>query len=520
MVNASGHVVTRQIDVDRYPALSAPNQKLIDSLELALPERDAEGRLNDITDVAIEFVDRKNEKALAIIIHAEQLAFGLGDSLSIARCLRIKGQVLSRLQESEDAMKAFQVSLGISGRHHFDRERLRALVAYGIVCIERSEYDKGLRRLNLAHDLARALMDTAYVEATLNNLGVLYYKLKDYSKAVNYWKASAESQNCRNARAFKEHVNMSLAYANLKDFNNAIKALNDCVTLCGDECSEESWIHINYASGFIFLGQKNYESAEVSLLKSYRLAQRTGNIRMLLDNIYLLADVYQKLRRTDLALLYLEEGEDIINKGVGLNLEITKVYQRFADLHLRYHDFEKAAFYQSKYIQLRDSIYNEDLTTSLMRAEANYMERYNEAKIASQKDLLLLKEEIINRQENIAVLAMLLALLTVLCCLILYSNYRFKQMMNRLLTEKIHQRTYELERSRNELLLTLRERDLIIEKAEREAVETVNTISGLCQTAREEGSQVTTHSYLKRIENTSGQLRSNLGALFSKTRVV
>ena len=43
-------------------------------------------------------------------------------------------------------------------------------------------------------------------------------------------------------------------------------------------------------------------------------------------------------------------------------------------------------------MSLKDSIYNEEFTTSLMETESELMERANLAQIASQKQLIELKE--------------------------------------------------------------------------------------------------------------------------------
>lgn len=169
-----------------FASMCANGQRynLIDSVEFAMEPKDGIERINHIVDVAVELVDKDNEGALALIEHAERLAGKLEDSMSIAECMRLKGQILARLQRSEEAIKMLQFSLSISERHRFEKERLSALVSIGVVYIKRSQYDKSLHSLTVAYDLAVSQMDTASMEAALNNLGVVYYKLKDYEKAL------------------------------------------------------------------------------------------------------------------------------------------------------------------------------------------------------------------------------------------------------------------------------------------------------------------------------------------------
>ena len=53
-------------------------------------------------------------------------------------------------------------------------------------------------------------------------------------------------------------------------------------------------------------------------------------------------------------------------------------------------NFKKVEFYQSKYITLKDSIYNKELTTNLMKIEAEHLEKENKEKIEFQNRILAL----------------------------------------------------------------------------------------------------------------------------------
>ncbi len=54
---------------------------------------------------------------------------------------------------------------------------------------------------------------------------------------------------------------------------------------------------------------------------------------------------------------------------------------------------------KSKYISLKDSVFNDELTKNLMKAEAEYQERENRSRIESQNKILALNEEVMYRQK-------------------------------------------------------------------------------------------------------------------------
>lgn len=154
-----------------------------------------------------------------------------------------------------------------------------------------------------------------------------------------------------------------------------------------------------------------------------------------------------------------------------------------------------------------------------MKAEAKHLERYNQAQIASQKEMLLLKGQVIHRQQTLNIVMGLLAVFILTCCIIFYRSYRLKQLMNVSLEEQIRARTHQLECSRNELLATLNERDALLSRAEKEVMETMTTIKGLCHTGKEELSRFATYSYLEKIENVAIRLGGHLRLMFGNKTV-
>ena len=301
-------------------------------------------------------------------------------------------------------------------------------------------------------------------------------------------------------------INVSLAYANLGDFENAGNALSESIRICGEECPDAAMIHIKYASGTIHMGLKNAVLAEQDFLSSYQYSKKTANDRMMLDNIYMLADIYHERRQTLKALQYLDEGDSIIRKGIAFNLEVIKIYQRFSQLYMHIKNYEKAARYQSKYITLKDSIYNEGLTTRLMEAESEQLAKLEKLKVESQKEIIFLQEEALNRQNKMNMLAAIASIGIMGFSVMLYKSYRQKINLNKFLDRKIQERTLELESSRGELLKQLRQRELVAKRTSAVVLEKMFTLRGLSMTAREELSDPMAKVYFEKMENMAKQV--------------
>jgi uncharacterized membrane protein YccC len=96
-------------------------------------------------------------------------------------------------------------------------------------------------------------------------------------------------------------------------------------------------------------------------------------------------------------------------------------------------------------------------------------------------------------------------LLAVLAFVLIRSNRR-KKWMNRLLEQKVKERTIELERNQEALKRSLDEHSLRFQKISADVKNSLATISGLCSLSLKDTDAPFTNRYISRIESTSDQL--------------
>jgi tetratricopeptide (TPR) repeat protein len=174
--------------------LAARNQKIIDSLQCEIQHKSGRERAELLLDVGAEYVDVDKDEAFAIIQCGLEEAVSSGDTLTIVSAMRMKGQVLYRMQRVDEAIQLFQSTLKISESHGFAKEEMMTSVSFAIILTFRSQYDKALQKLFRAKEIAMALDDTAKYQLMLNNIGVVYYKLKHYIRALYYWEDALRLQ--------------------------------------------------------------------------------------------------------------------------------------------------------------------------------------------------------------------------------------------------------------------------------------------------------------------------------------
>ena len=133
----------------------------------------------------------------------------------------------------------------------------------------------------------------------------------------------------------------------------------------------------------------------------------------------------------------LKENEGLIQSSLDYNDTIIELYIQLYKLFSKANNFEKVAFYQAKYISLKDSIYSKERTANLMKIEAEHLEKENKAKIESQAKILALNEEVILRQKYLNVVIGLVALLLVALATVLVKINNQTRRLNQLLDKKV-----------------------------------------------------------------------------------
>jgi tetratricopeptide (TPR) repeat protein len=491
-----------------FPTFS--QQKTYDSLKSLIKKNAGIDKYEPLISLVREYcaVD-SNQKALTLVKEARQLAYHSGDSSKIVQSSRILGQVYNRLSMPNEAEIILLEALPMAKRHNLKGDYKTILSNLAIASAFQAKYDKALA-LNLqVLELRKEDKDDPGTCVSLQVLGVIHYKLKSYEKALSYFTKSLELKKKIKEDYGTEQIliNISLCHANMNRFTTAKTFVDSALAFCNDkQCNEFIFMNTNFSLGVIHYGLLEFNSAERYFLKSYDLAKKLKNDRFIFDNIDHLSEIYLKDNRLADAVHYLNEAEELMSNSDQLNLELIKIYARLYQLHKKLRNFEKVAFYQEKYIELKDSTYNEELTTNLMKIEADYIDRESKARIAAQEQILNLNKEIIERQRWLNVFIGCTAIMFLGFIFLLIKSNREKQKLNTKLDHRVKERTLQLEDNNQALLHASQERETLINHTSSEMKSLLATIKGLCAISLLDISDPKARQYMTRIDHTSNDL--------------
>jgi tetratricopeptide (TPR) repeat protein len=446
----------------------------------------------------------------------------MGDSVRYVRAGRLKALAYSRLKEFDSAIVHYEKLLPIARRYGQIAELAQMQNSLGISYTMQARYDLALGYHFQSLEYRERIKDTIAIAITFHNIGFNYYKMKDYEKALSYFDKSMKLKSDVESNIDVEGLilNITLCYAYLGKLEEARVLMKQLIQECHDKCSQFIEVNISFNYGVIALQEGDTARALTNFLKSYKVAKELGEQRLLLDNIIYLGELYIKSKNSTLAIKYLGEAEKLISGGSPYRLELIKVYRQLYSLYKTSGDLEKYAHYQARYIDLKDKIYNEELTRNLMRLEGEFLERENIAKIAAQAQVLDLNEEIISRQRTLNVAIGAAVILLVVLTIVLVRANRSRKKLNLSLEERVRERTMELEVSRDSLLRAMAERDIVFSKISTETKSSLATIRGLCSLGVTEVRIEDRTAYLRKIDQTSQRLLETLQKTFDVAKSI
>jgi tetratricopeptide (TPR) repeat protein len=461
-----------------------------------------------------------NNVALDYARKANLLACLKQDSLDIVRSLRLMGQLYRRLDNLDSAVYYLQRCLQIAIRHNFEAERNTILNGLGIVYINRAKYDLALYYLLQSVSFYEKSDDKSMVALVENNLGLVYYKLNDFKMALEHYNKSLAIKI-----ATKDNYDMdvliidiSLCNVYLGNLEEARKRINSVLENCPTKCDDNIFLSSLFTSAVIWYKSDRLDKAESEFLKSYSIAKKSNNKRLLFDNIIYLSKIYLKRGNISATQKFLSEGERM-TKESHFDLEEMSLYQQLCALYSAKGNYNKLSLYKEKYIQIKDSIYTQNQTSNLMRLHAEASEKGNKTQLASQEQTLQLKDQIINKQSLANILTGIAVVLLATLIHVLTKIFLRRREANYLLNKKVLERSDELLQNQQSLKIAIEQRDVALTRLSQDLSNSIESMRSLCSAGSEMEADSNARRYFNEINITTRNLSNSLSNILSESKV-
>ena len=479
-----------------------------------------------------------------------QLAYNqaeaLGDSIKIVESGRMIAYSLDDLGRSDEVIEMLNRVLVIANRNVTRYPAIKTQIKFilnnaGIAYMYRGNYDSALSYHFKSLLLREEEGDDRAVGNSHNNIGLVYFKLRNYQRALDhYLQALAIKDELKdNADIERVLTNIGLCYNQLKMPNEAINSVKRALKTCGENCSQSVLKEANFVFGISYLDNSDLDNAVVYLNKSLALARDQNDTRYLIENLIGLSKIENRKEDFQASLDHLNEANSLAQNSGFAELRLDIYRESFNNYRLT-GDFKNEALFQTKYIELKDSIYSENLLKNLATIQTNFEQRENLKTIQLKDENIRLKDEQIQRQRLQYIFAVVVTMfIATLAGLLVWANRR-QQKHNSALSEAkrvIERQNKELTKTNEELDKRVREKTIdlvdantmlqdVNEELDNYIYRTAHdirgplvTLKGICNVALMDVKDLLALDYLKRLDLTAEKLNAILTRLLTVSQI-
>lgn len=319
------------------------------------------------------------------------------------------------------------------------------LLTRAFMAESQSKYLEAMEFYLRAYSLVRG--QHALKEATvLDNIGVLYLKIKNYKRALSYFKESLPIYEMEGdtSRLIGLYLNMGIAYKDMDSLTLASAMLNKCLALSDKRSMAYARGLANYGNVLIKLG--DYQQASVAFDSSTAICKDLGVSYGVLINYINKANLFLEMKKARQALEILEEIQDspfLVDRLIRI-----EVYRCFLKAYEELNNIQQVLLYQKKVIDLENELNDSNQDLLALEFEEHFLRQIKEQELTQMSHAL----KISRQQQRMGFLAGLFALFTLIFIIrLFYLRKQKQQLQSKLLEEEGENLRLQLELKEREL---------------------------------------------------------------------
>ncbi len=330
------------------------------------------------------------DSALHWYIQANQFYQQVNNSYNTANTYNIIGLIYKDKGQYREALENFFSALQVIK----DKEQLGVVYNnIGVVYRRSGSYEKAIEYFINSLNIREEINDKNGIAITSGNLGNIYLNQKQFSKAIEYYNRAKVLFEETNNRIYEAHAlqNIGIINTHLKKFDDAVKTFDRALQIYNEDNYEIGSAVTLINKARIFSETENYPEAIANNIKAIDILKKY-NIKDHLTSAYIEAGMaYLHSGNIKMAKEFLFYGLSLAQE-TGNKQKESEVYEGLYKFHEAQHEYKIAINYYKQFILLKDSLFNEDVSKrmSAILSSAEIEKREKE------KDLL---QERIRRKE-------------------------------------------------------------------------------------------------------------------------
>ncbi|HTH57682.1 MAG TPA: tetratricopeptide repeat-containing sensor histidine kinase [Cyclobacteriaceae bacterium] len=340
-------------------------QSAIDSLRKALAEAPADKKIDVYQAIIIKLWLNHPDSAM---VYAQQ-AVEFSNSMDVrtkAIATRLTGGVYYYQDKYDSAIKSNYRALHFSEQASDSALIASAINNLGLAFYKLGSYPEALQYLLRALNLKIRVKQNYGMVQTLNNVGLVYNALKEYDKARDFYQRAIDL-----SRELKDYDglvyslnNFAVTFLNEKKTDEAEPYFKEAQRV-GLQIENAVWESATYNGlGRIALTRNKIKDAKHYFNESLRMRESIHEWSGISEVYFYYGQIHEQTGRLDSALYDLRKSTRLARQ-IGLRDRVVANYKTMTELFGKIKKYDSAFLYQSRFIALRDTLYDENLARNV-----------------------------------------------------------------------------------------------------------------------------------------------------------
>lgn len=302
---------------------------------------------------SVELFLRQSPKDSSYVIRLNRMAFNfLKSNPEIGRALA------SRAAEFSEAI-------------NYTRGLSRALNVTGSTYWATGNYESALRYYHLSARESQKIHDRVGLADAYHNMGEVYKKLGDYSKAIVFLRRALDWDKLSHVNPDITLYNIGEAYYLLGDYDSASNYFDQALSKALKENNTRTIAYAYTGLGRIKHHDKEYYQALAYFTRAEKLWKEQGQIRTLIQTYQEFAETFTALSQYSRALEYVNMAIVLGDEIDALDLQIHN-YLLQAKLYAKQGDHKRALSAMEVHVTMKDNVYHEKRREEIARLQASF----------------------------------------------------------------------------------------------------------------------------------------------------
>jgi signal transduction histidine kinase len=366
--------------------------QVTDSLEFLLPSVNDSNKVKILCDLCWEYRFISADKAMRYGQEALSLAEEIKWDKGIAQSYNDMGILLIDQSDFKKAIYYFEQSLAIREKLNNKTGVASAHNKIGIVYQKQGKLKEALEHQIEALKIYEELDQERWIAYSLNNIAIIHQNLGNLENSLEYHEKAAGYQ-IKLSDVYGEAMsygNIGNVYVKLMDTARAIQFYNKALVLFRQIKNKEA-IAVQLSNlGDIYLAQGETKKALDLLTESLQFRKELGDQKGISSSLIKIGKCYINLRNPVMAKKFLYRGL-FLAKEINVVEEEIEAYLNLAKIYAIQHQLDSAFVFTRRYIDLKDSVYDQRLKQQIVDVQIKY-----ETEKIEQENALLQSENQLN----------------------------------------------------------------------------------------------------------------------------